>query len=331
MMRLSRALGALLLALSLASASSVFAKEELLVYTAVEPEFLPTYKSAFEKDHPDIEVTYIRDSAGPIAARLLAEKDNPKAHVILGLSAIALERLREAGVLESYRPQNASEINPKMRASDFSWFGINAWGGSICVNTDLLKKQNLPVPQGWMDLLNPIYKGKIVMPSPVASSTGFMFLLGWIQGMGEDKGWEYVEKLHDNILFYTASGARPAAMAAQGEIPIALTSEAFVRPFMRFAIPVTTVEPKEGIAWDAEGCALPKASPNPKAAKLFLDFCASKPVADIAASFSGIAAIDRYSTPAGQAMAARFLPLDFHSAATQKSDMLARWQSIMAR
>lgn len=331
MMRLAKAVTGLLIAFSLAISSEVFAKEELLVYTAVEPELLPAYKDAFEKVYPDVEITYIRDSAGPISARLLAEKEHPKAHVILGLSAIALERLRGAGILEPYQPQNASELNPKMRADDYSWIGINAWGGSICVNTDLLKKQNLPIPAGWEDLLNPIYKGKIVMPSPVASSTGFMFLLGWIQGMGDEAGWRYVEKLHENILFYTASGARPAAMAAQGEIPIALTSEAFVRPFKRFSIPVITVEPKEGIAWDAEGCALPLGSPNPDTAKKFLDFCATKPVADIAASFSGIAAIDRFSTPQGRAMAERFLPLDFKSAAAQKSDMLERWQSIIAR
>ena len=108
----------------------------------------------------------------------MAEKDNPKADVILGLSAIALERLNQAGLLDSYSPQNASAINSKMRARDFSWFGINAWGGSICINTELLKKYKLPIPKTWDDLLDPIYKGRIVMPNPVASSTGFMFLMG---------------------------------------------------------------------------------------------------------------------------------------------------------
>ena len=118
MMRLAKAVTGLLIAFSLAISSEVFAKEELLVYTAVEPELLPAYKDAFEKVYPDVEITYIRDSAGPISARLLAEKEHPKAHVILGLSAIALERLRGAGILEPYQPQNASELNPKMRADD---------------------------------------------------------------------------------------------------------------------------------------------------------------------------------------------------------------------
>lgn len=206
-MHLKKGLIGLLSAFFMVLANFACAKEPLLVYTAVEPEFLSIYKNTFEAQHPDIEITYIRDSAGPITARLLAEKDHPKADVILGLSAIALERLRLEGVLTSYKPKNAEEINPLMRAKDFSWFGINAWGGSICVNTELLEKAKLPIPQSWEDLTDPRYRGKIVMPSPVASSTGFMFLLGWIQGFGEEKGWEYVKNC-TTIFSFTRPPAR---------------------------------------------------------------------------------------------------------------------------
>lgn len=321
-----------LIALTLAAFCTVAsAKDSLLIYTAVEPEYLAVYKQAFEKQNPDLEIVYIRDSAGPISARLIAEKNHPKADVIFGLSAIALEKLHQIGLLEPYRPQNADLINPKMRSQDFAWFGMNAWGGSICVNTDLLQKRGLPIPRSWEDLLDPIYEGQIVMPSPFSSSTGFMFLLGWIQGMGEEKGWDYVEKLHRNILFYTPSGARPAAMAAQGEILIALTSEAFVKPFMRFKIPVTSIEPESGIAWDAEGCAMPRGTPHPENAKRFLDFCASKEVGDVAATFSGISAIDQYSTKAGQKIAERFIALDFRRAADERQRMIERWQKISTR
>lgn len=304
----------------------VLAKEKILVYTAIEPEWLPVYKKAFEEVNPDIEVTYVRASAGPISARLLAEKDNPQADAVLGLSAIALENLRKKGLLEAYRPANAEKINPKMHAKDYSWFGMNAWGGSICVNTDLLQKKGIPVPNSWKDLTKPIYKGQIVMPSPLASSTGYMFFLGWIQGFGEKEGWDYFEKLHENILFYASSGARPAAMVAQGEIPVGLSSDAFMKPFLKYKIPVTTVEPEEGIAWDAEGSAMPKGSPHPELAKKFLDFCASEAVGKIAADFSGIAALEDYSTAHGQKIADRFLPLDFDRAAREKSEIIQRWQ-----
>lgn len=312
----------------LSMVSGVGAQTELTVYTAVEPELLSVYKDAFEAKHPDIQITYVRDSAGPITARLKAERERPRAHVILGLSAIALQTLNDEGLLSPYRPAKADEINPKMRDADFAWFGINAWGGSICVNTDLLQKRGLPIPRSWRDLLKPEYKGQIVMPNPAASSTGYMFMLGWVQGFGKEKGWEYIEALHNNILFYTSSGARPAAMVAQGEIPIALTSEAFVRPFMRFNIPVQSIEPEEGIAWDAEGCARPKGGDNIEAAQVFLDFCASEDVAQIARDFSGIAAIEAYSSDKGRSIASRFLALDFNRAAKEKSAIIDRFKRL---
>ena len=307
------------------------ARKTLLVYTAVEPEWLAVYRDAFALVRPDIDITYVRASAGPISARLLAEKDHPRADVVFGLSAIAMENLRVKGLLTPYAPQGIDKLNSKMVERGLHWFGMNAWGGSLCVNTDLLKRKGLAVPKSWHDLLSDCYKGQIVMPSPKASSTGYMFFLGWLQGFGSDKGWDYIEKLHRNMLFYTSSGVRPAAMAAQGEIPIGLSADAFVKPFLRFDIPVESIEPLEGIAWDAEASALPAGCPNPQEAKAFLDFCAGPQVAEIAARFSGIAAREGFSTPKGRAIAERFLPLDFGLAAAEKADIINRWQALVSR
>ena len=64
---------------------NAFAKTELTVYTALEAEQLKTYKQAFEKASPDVEIKWVRDSTGIITAKLLAEKDRPQADVVLSL------------------------------------------------------------------------------------------------------------------------------------------------------------------------------------------------------------------------------------------------------
>ena len=120
-------------------------------------------------------------------------------------------------------------------------------------------------------------------------------------------------------------------MVAQGEVAIGLSSEAFIRAFTKYPIPIKTIDPVEGIAWDAEGSALPKGSPHPEAAKKFLDFCASADVAKIAAKFSGIAAIDSYSTEKGKEISSHFLPLDFEIAAKNKSAIVQKWQRTVGR
>ena len=184
---------AALLALPFASAAPLCAAEarrRITVYTAVEPEWLAVYRNAFAAVRPDIEITYVRASGGPICARLLAEKDRVQADAVLGVSAIALENLRAKGVLEPYAPKEIEKLNPKMVEKDNHWFGINAWGGSVCVNTDLLRKKGLLMPQSWADLLRSEFEDQIVMPNPRASSTGLMFLHGFVQGFGEEKGWK---------------------------------------------------------------------------------------------------------------------------------------------
>ena len=79
---------AALLALPFVSALPVRAaeaKRRITVYTAVEPEWLAVYRNAFAAVRPDIEITYVRASGGPICARLLAEKDRVQADAVLGV------------------------------------------------------------------------------------------------------------------------------------------------------------------------------------------------------------------------------------------------------
>ncbi|MCG8492824.1 MAG: extracellular solute-binding protein, partial [Sneathiellales bacterium] len=75
---------------------------ELTVYTAVEAEDLKKYAAKFNEDHPDIKINWVRDSTGIITAKLLAEKNNPKADIVWGLAATSLMLLGEEGMLEAY-------------------------------------------------------------------------------------------------------------------------------------------------------------------------------------------------------------------------------------
>jgi iron(III) transport system substrate-binding protein len=81
------------------AAQAAQAKTQLLVYTALEDEAMKPYKDAFEKANPDIEIRWVRDSTGAVTAKLLAEKSNPRADVVLGLAASSLTLLDLQGML----------------------------------------------------------------------------------------------------------------------------------------------------------------------------------------------------------------------------------------
>ncbi|MCD8491198.1 MAG: hypothetical protein LRY51_04490 [Geovibrio sp.] len=63
----------------------------------------------------------------------------------------------------------------------------------------------------------------MTMPNPASSGTGYLTVSAWLQLMGEKAGWEYMDKIHQNMALYTHSGSKPSKMAAQGEYPIGIS------------------------------------------------------------------------------------------------------------
>jgi len=208
------------LALAALFASPALAqKTKLTVYSALENDQLGPYKQAFEAANPDIELAWVRDSTGVITARILAEKDNPRADIIWGLGASSVALFDSMNLLEPYTPKGSDQVKPTFRSSKnpMTWTGMDAWLAVMCYNTVEGSKKNLPKPAAWTDLTNPVYKDSIVMPNPASSGTGYQAVYAWIQIMGEKAAWEFMDKLHQNIAVYTHSGSAPCVLAAKGE------------------------------------------------------------------------------------------------------------------
>ena len=257
---------------------SAHAATTLTVYTALEADQIKAYQAEFEKSNPDIEIKWVRDSTGIVTAKLLAEKANPKADVIWGLAASSLAILDKEGMLTPYAPKNLAAIEAKYRspANPPAWVGMDVWGSAICFNTVEAQKQGLPKPTSWADLTKPIYAGKIVMPHPASSGTGYLDVTAWIQMMGEDKAWAYMDALHKNIGQYTHSGSKPCKSAATGEFPIGIAFEYRAVKTKKEGAPIDIILPSEGLGWDLEATAIVKGTKNLDAAKRLADFSASK-------------------------------------------------------
>ncbi len=272
--RLFGLLTMVLVLLSLTTLTRMVNAEELIVYTALEDDEYPGYLELFKKAHPDITVKVVRDSTGIVTAKLLAEKDNPQADVVWGLAATSLLVCDEAGMLAPFAPKELAKVNPTLRdaANPPHWVGIKAWETGFCVNTVEAKAQNLPIPTSLADLTKPVYRGKIVMPNPASSGTGFLTVSAILQTMGEKKGWEFLDQLHQNIAQYTHSGSKPCKMAGAGEFPIGISFGYRGIIQKKKGEPVETVFPEEGSGWDVEANALIKKASTKKSAEAFLDW-----------------------------------------------------------
>ena len=93
------------------------------------------YLEEFKEQNPDVTVNVTRESTGIITSKLLAEKDNPVADVVWGLSATSLLVLAQDDMLEPYEPEGADRILPEFKDSADvpSWVGIDAWETAFIV------------------------------------------------------------------------------------------------------------------------------------------------------------------------------------------------------
>ena len=309
---------------------SVAAGETIMVYTALEDDEYPDYLKLFREKHPGIEVKVVRDSTGIVTAKLLAEKDNPQADVVWGLAATGLIVAEQRGMLEPYAPKGLEKVNSMFRhsANPPSWVGIKAWETGIIVNTIELNTLGLPMPKDYKDLLNPAYKGLIVMPNPASSGTGYLTISGLIQIMGEKDAWDYLDQLDRNIMQYTHSGSKPAKMAGQGEAVIGISFGYRGLKQKSNGEPVETIWPASGSGWDLEANALLKKVDIKPAAKEFLDFAISQEVMKLYAAIYPITSVDSgLPVPAGYPADPMSIIIknDLAQAAAERERILAEW------
>ncbi|MGH6768330.1 MAG: extracellular solute-binding protein [Xanthobacteraceae bacterium] len=144
---------------------------------------------------------------------------------------------------------------------------------AIYVRDDMLPAADRP--KTWTDLLDPKYKGKIVMPDPNFSS-----LLVVIAGtLAKAHGWSYFERLRKSDIMVVQSNQQVSDMIKRGERAMAMAADAaYVGPVRKQGMKISILYPTDGAFVIASPSSVVKGSPNPNAAKAFADFMLSRDV-----------------------------------------------------
>lgn len=304
---------------------------ELTVYTAVEAEDLKKYAAAFNADHPDIKINWVRDSTGIVTAKLLAEKNNPQADIVWGLAATSLLLLKSEGMLEPYAPKGVENLDKKFvdKSDPPTWTGMDAWVAAVCFNTVEGKKLGLTAPKSWKDLTKAEYKGHVVMPNPNSSGTGFLDVSSWLQMFGEKDGWAFMDGLHANIAAYTHSGSKPCKMAAAGEIPIGVSFAFRGAKSKAAGAPLEIIVPEEGVGWDMEATGIVAGTDNLADAKTLADWSITKKANEMYNSGYAVVAYPGVAKPVEHFppnLLEKMIENDFEFAANNRKAILGEWQ-----
>lgn len=306
---------------------------DITVYTALEDEQVTEYLAEFNKEYPDINVNVVRESTGIITAKLIAEKENPQADIVWGTAASSMMVLDDMGALEPYEPEGCDRILEQFKSEKEvpTWVGIDAWETAFTVNTEELEKLGMKPEdiQSYDDLLDPRLKGHIVMSNPNSSGTGFLTVSAILQLNGKDsqEGWDYLDKLHENIAQYVHSGSKPAKMAASGECAVGISFGYAGISQKEKGAPVEVIFPEEGSGWDLEANALIKKEEINPAAYTFLDWAISDAAMDLYRVNYPIVTVEntgKYEGYEGNPLD-QLIENDFSWAAENREDILNQW------
>jgi iron(III) transport system substrate-binding protein len=274
-------------------------KSQILVYSAMEADQIAPIIDAFRKDHPEIQVNVLRDSTGVITARLLSEGADTKADVAWGMAATALVAVEQKGLLEPYAPPGLEHVNPKFRDAQTPprWVGTAVLTTAMAANTPELKRRNLKVPRSFDDLADPGFRGLVTMPNPASSGTGYLIVCGILAARGEEAGWAYLDRLHQNIAQYTHSGSKPATMASAGEYPVGVSLDQRCVEEKGRGMPIEVVFPEEKAGWEVEAMGLVRKKEIKPAAKVFVDWAVSPAAFTHYTKYAGVVTHDGFTAP----------------------------------
>ncbi len=247
------------------------------VYTALPESENPVYFNAFQKA-TGIRVNFVRLSAGEMVTRIMAEKNNPLASVMMGGSIENYIAAAKDGLLAKYQSPELRNIPRQYYDPQGIYNPFYVGAISFACNSDWFKAKKLAYPTSWQDLLKPEFKGQISMAHPSSSGTSYTILASLIALMGENQAFDYFKKLNQNVRQYTKAGAAPPMEVGLGEAAIAITFSHDALQITNQGYPVVLSFPKEGTGSEIGGIALINngIKGEQENAKKLIDFMLSK-------------------------------------------------------
>jgi iron(III) transport system substrate-binding protein len=263
-----------ILALGALLSTQALAQSKVTIYTAAPQDLLDHVIPAFEKS-ANVKVELIKGGSGDLINRLKAEKGRQAADVLFSVSTEVIEA--NAALFSKFSPDNIKFLSSVFKINDAA-VPFTAVANSFGVNTKLLTPAQYP--KTWMDLGNPMYKGKISAGRPDKSGSAFIQLALILQIYGEDKGWDIYGKILDNTVLSNSSGA-VSKFVNDGEALIGLSNEDTLLKFKAGGGPVDILYPTDGTSALADSMALTATPANAEGGKAFINFMLSREAQEI--------------------------------------------------
>ena len=210
----------------------------------------------------------ITGGSGVLLRRIEAEKAAPQGDVFWSSSANTMNAFK--AVLEPYASPELAAMSKELRVADDYYQPANVQVVTVMVNTDQL--DGAPPPFDWKDLADPVWKGRIIVPDPANSSTGYTIVWGLSKLLDEPT----YKGLVSNLVVSSSASAVPKGVA-MGEYAAGITFETNSYSYVDGGqTEISIVYPSSGTFTTPEYAALIRGAPAGEVARKAIDALLSK-------------------------------------------------------
>jgi len=255
-------------------------------YSSATENVAQKVTDAFNEKYPGVTAEFVRGSSPDLIQRYSAEADSGKVAADAGIfpgDAFIPEGIKkgwftpidQAGIpaIDDGSYPKDSIQNGEAVAQYLVW--------QIGYNTELVPEGE--VPKSWDQVLDPKWKGKIIIPSPASSDTYIKFF----DRVTEDQGDEYLTKLAAQQPIFSESGTPGAQSLAAGEAALMLpAAPSLINALATEGAPLKMVAPPNNTASKLT-IGISAKAPHPNAAKLLVNFILSEEGSKLASSEAG--------------------------------------------
>src|SRR5438270_4880329 len=264
--------------LLLVTACSRDSRTPLVIYSPHGRDLLTLFEKRFETLHPDIDVRWLDMGSQDVYDRVRSERANPQADVWFGGPSLILAQAARDSLLDCRRPVWAEAIVPRGRGAGDCYFAVYETPAVFLYAERVVKPED--APQDGDDLLDPKWKGKLIIRDPLASGTmravfGFIIQRGMKQSGDTSAGFAWLRRLDAETKVYEQNPALISEKIARQEGLVTIWDLPDVLISRRRGMPIGYVFPKSGTVAIEDGIAVVRGAKHLAAARAYVDFVGS--------------------------------------------------------
>lgn len=274
-MKIKRLLSIGLLILVVVSAGAQSGRAgKIVIYSPHGKDILEHYAEKFQKQ-TGILVEWLFLGTQECYDRIKSERANPQADIFFGGPTSTFIQAKGEGLLQANKPSWDSKTAASFKDVDGFWYGNWQTPVVIFFNNRLLTQDK--APKTWKELIDPLWKDKIIIRYPLASGAmrslySAIIYQEYVKTGNPKEGYEFLKKLDGNTKEYSNHSTTLFQGIAKGEGLVSAWALPDVQTQISKNMPFSVIMPSDGSPVITDCIGIVAGAKNLSGAKAFMEF-----------------------------------------------------------